>query len=157
MLSRIRQHPRFDRIDAAISDWMERWGHLFDRVAIGALFVWFGALKVLGYKSATSVIAETVYVGAPEVTVTILGLWEIAIGLCLIHRPLARVAVALIAIRLPGTALALLVRRDVCWTDDWLVPTIQGQYLVKDMILFSAAMIIGGAVREEKRRPGVRH
>ncbi len=154
MLRRIREHPRFDRIDTAIADWMERWGHLFDRVAIGALFIWFGALKLFGYKSATSIIGETIYFGSPEVTVPLLGVWEIMIGVCLIHRPFARVAVALLVIRLPGTALALLLRRDVCWTEHAFVPTVQGAYLIKDLILFSAAMIIGGTVREEKRRAG---
>lgn len=152
-MSRLSErHPRLDQIDEQIVTWMHRVGHRVDRLAIGLVFVWFGLLKVLDFTSATSIIAKTVYLGSPEVTTRLLGLWEVAIGVCLIGPGLARVAVALLAIRLPGTLLALLLRADVCWTDSFLVPTIQGQYLIKDAILFAAAMIIGGTVRAPGRK-----
>ncbi len=128
---------------------MRRHGHYLDRWAIGALFMWFGMLKVFDYKSATSIIAETVYIGDPDTTAHLLGLWEAAIGFCLVVRPLARIAIALLAVRLPGTLLALALKSDVCWTDAALVPTIQGQYLIKDTILFTAAMVIGGGLRRD--------
>ncbi len=79
--------------------------------------MWFGMLKVFDYKSATSIIAETVYIGDPDTTAHLLGLWEAAIGFCLVVRPLARIAIALLAVRLPGTLLALALKSDVCWTD----------------------------------------
>ncbi|MDH4074992.1 MAG: DoxX family protein [Acidimicrobiia bacterium] len=145
------RRSRFDEIDARVVAWMHRIGHRLDRLAIGLVFVWFGLLKVLGFKSATSVIAETVYLGSPEVTVRLLGLWELAIGVCLIAPGLARIGVALLAIRLPGTLLALALKAELCWTDTFPVPTIQGQYLIKDAILFFAAMIIGGTLRTTAR------
>jgi hypothetical protein len=49
--------------------------------------MWFGMLKVFEYKSATSIIAETVYFGDPDTTARLLGLWEAAIGLCLVATP----------------------------------------------------------------------
>jgi len=140
---------RFELLDRRITAWMRRHGHYLDRWALGAYFVWFGVLKVLEYKSATSIIAETVYFGDPDTTARVLGLWEAAIGVCLIFHPLARVAIALLAIRLPGTLLALAIKSDVCWTDSSLVPTIQGQYLIKDAILLTAAMVIGGGLRRD--------
>ena len=157
MVERIFDKPQIDRFDRKISHFMHRRGHRLDRLAIATVFIWFGALKVAGFESATSVIAKTIYVGSPEVMVTILGAWELAIGLCLFWRPTVRIAVLLLAVRLPGTFLALVLRPDVCWTDTFLVPTIQGQYLIKDLILFSAAMIIGGTVRDENVPPGVKH
>lgn len=143
------RHPRLDRIDSRVVAWMHRVGHRVDRLAIGLLFIWFGSLKVLGFKSATSIIAETVYLGSPDLTARLLGGWEVAIGICLIAPGLARLGVALLAVRVPGTLMALLLKPEVCWTDTFLVPTIQGQYLIKDAILFAAAMIIGGTVRDE--------
>jgi len=147
-----RLHSRLDAIDARIADWMERWGHFLHRVSLGMLFAWFGLLKVFGYKSATSLIAQAVYLGPTEVTTAALGVWEAAIGACLIVRPLVRVALLLLAVRLPGTLLALALKADVCFDQAW-APTIVGQYLIKDALLFSAAMVIGGTVREEKQ-PG---
>lgn len=84
----------------------------------------------------------------------VLGLWEAAIGVCLVIDPLTRVAIALLMIRLPGTLVALIVKSDVCWTDTSFVPTIQGQYLIKDAMLFAAAMVIGGGLRPWSHRSG---
>lgn len=136
---------------------MYRRGHRLDRIAIGCVFIWFGALKVIGFESATSIISKTIYFGSPESMTRLLGVWEVAIGICLVIRPYVRLAVALLAIRLPGTLLALVLRTDVCWSETFGVPTIQGQYLIKDLILFSAAMVIGGTVRPQPRHSDVRH
>lgn len=143
------RRDRLSRLDEGIADWMEMLGHPLHRWALGLFFIWVGLLKALGYKSATSIIADTIYFGSPEVTVPFLGVWEAMIGCCLIVRPLIRVALALLVIRLPGTLLALFAHPEVCFEVFPFVPTIQGQYLIKDAILFAAAMVIGGTVREE--------
>lgn len=147
---------RLERFDHRVTSWMHQHSHRLERRAIGALFAWFGLNKLLGFTSATSIIAETVYLGTPETTARMLGLWELAIGLCLVVQPLARVGLGLLAIRLPGTLLALVLKADTCW-DEPFVPTIQGQYLIKDVVLITAAMVIGGTLRAEHRVTGVRH
>ena len=143
--------------DRRVADWMERWGHRIHRLTLAMVFLWFGTLKVAGYKSATSLIAHTVYFATPEIVVPILGLWEVVIGICLVVHPLVRVALLLLAIRLPGTLLALFLRADICFVEFPWVPSLEGQYLVKDFLLFGAALVIGGTIRKERRMPGVRH
>lgn len=149
-----QRRERLEHLDRRIVGWMRRHGHYMERWALGLLFVWFGLLKVFQHKSATSIVAATVYVGDPETTTVVLGLWEAAIGVCLVIHPLTRVAIALLMIRLPGTLVALIVKSDVCWTDTSFVPTIQGQYLIKDAMLFAAAMVIGGGLRPWSHRLG---
>ena len=156
-MKRWLEHDKVEAFDRRMADWMERWGHRIHRLALALVFLWFGALKVAGRESATSLIAHTVFFASPEVLVPILGLWEIAIGICLVVMPLLRVGLFLLALRLPGTLLALFVRADVCFVELPWVPSLEGQYLVKDFLLFGAALVIGGTVREEKRKPGVRH
>ena len=129
---------------------MHRWGHLLHRGALGAYFLWLGLLKVFGHESATSLIARTVYLGSPDAMVAFLGVWEALIGVCLIVRPLIRVALLLLLIRLPGTLLALLLKAEVCFVSFPLVPSIEGQHLIKDAFLITAAIAIGGTVREER-------
>lgn len=143
--------------DARLADWMERWGHRVHRISLGVIFLWFGSLKVAGEASATSMIAHTVYFTTPEVAVPILGYWEAAIGVCLLFLPLVRIGLLLLALRLPGTLLALILRADVCFVDSPWIPSPEGQYLIKDFLLFGAAMVIGSTVREEKRRPELLH
>ena len=50
------------------------------------------------------------------------------------------------------TALALVLKADVCWVSVPWVPSPEGQYLIKDLILFTAAMVIGGTVRHDHGR-----
>lgn len=143
---------RLDRFDARITRWMARSGHPVERWLLGLLFVWFGVLKIAGQPSATSIIAKTVYIGSPELMVPALGVWEVTIGLCLIVRPLLRLAIALMLARLPGTLAALVLKYDECFAGSVLTPTIQGQYLLKDAALLGAALVIGSTVRSRARR-----
>jgi len=155
-LGAVFAHPRVDALDHTLATLMARYGHMLHRVSFGALFTWLGLLKQFGYKTGSSLLADTVYFGDPDVVVPLLGWWEVAIGLCPLVRPLNRLAILLLLVRLPGTLLALVLKFDVCFESGVLTPTIQGQYLIKDATLFFAAMVIGATVREEKR-PGHYH
>ena len=78
-----------------------------------------------------------------------LGSLELSIGLCLLVRPLARAAIVMLLMRLPGSVLALLVLPEVCWQEFPFAPTIAGQYIIKDITIFFAAIAIAGSVREK--------
>lgn len=136
-----------ERLDADVAHWMHRWGHFLHRIPLGVFFLWLGLLKVLGQPSATSLIAQAVYIGDPALTVPLLGIWEMMIGLGLLYKPMLRLGLLLLFIRLPGTMIALIVHWEICFDVAPFVPTVVGQYLIKDLILFGAAMVIGGTVR----------
>lgn len=145
----VRMRRRIREIDLWIVALFYRYGHWLHRVSLGVLFVWFGLLKPFGHKTTTTLLAHTVYWGKPEVMVPILGWWEVAIGLCLIYRPLVRIALLLLAVRVPGTILAFVLLPGVCFLSIPFIPTPEGQYLVKDLVIFFAAIAIGGSVHEE--------
>lgn len=138
---------RFDSIDRRISSLMHHVGHPLHRVTLGLFFIWLGLLKQFGYKTGSSLLAHTIYFGDPEIMVPVLGWWEVAIGVTLLIHATVRISILLMAIRLPGTLLALVVKHDVCFEHAPFVPTPEGQYLIKDLMLFGAAMVIGGTVR----------
>lgn len=142
------------RIDRRIEHLLYVFGHRTHGVTLGCVFIWFGALKVVGQETATSIIAKTVYLGSPEVTVPILGGWEIAIGVTLFFHRLHRVAFVLLAIRMPGTVLALVLKPEACFVVPPFIPTIAGQYIIKDLMLLSAAAVMGGYVRQKPHRLG---
>ncbi len=149
-------YPNLDRLDRHIAEWMERYGHMLHRVSMGGMFVWLGLLKQAGLKTTTSLLAHTIYWGPPDVIVPLLGWWEVAIGICLLVRPFIRMALLLLLVRLPGTLLALILLPEICFEHMPFAPTPEGQYLIKDMILFTAAIVVGGTVRIEKQ-PGIHH
>mgnify|MGYP000123087054 FL=1 len=137
------------QIDAALIRLFQRYGHRVHRLSLGVLYVWFGLLKPMGHKTTTSLLADTIYWGDPEVMVLVLGWWEVLIGLCLFVRPLIRVAVLLLALRLPGILLAFVLEPGVLFVDFPFAPTPEGQYLIKDLTLFIASLAIAGFLEEE--------
>lgn len=131
-----------------IAGWMSRYGIRMLRWSTGIVFVWFGALKTVGMSPAQDLVARTVYWFPPDVFIPVLGWWEVLIGAGLLVRPLARFAIALLIVQMPGTFMPLVLLPDVCFTSVPFGLTIEGQYIVKNLVLISAAMVVGGTVRE---------
>ncbi len=140
------------RFDDRVIALFSRYGHRLHRISLGTIFIWFGLLKPFGHKTTTSLLAHTVYWGNPESVVPVLGWWEVAIGITMLVRPLLRVSLLLLLVRLPGTLLAFILLPDICFRHIPFVPTPEGQYLIKDLILIFAAIAIVGSVRDEEPR-----
>ena len=140
------------RYDGLIISFMDRIGLTFLRFAIGVVFIWFGALKTIGELSpAYDLVAATVYWLTPEIIVPLLGLWEVAIGLAFLFTPLTRIAILLLFLQLPGTFLPLVLLPEVCFT---VIPwglTLEGQYIVKNLVIIGAALVIGSTVETRRR------
>lgn len=140
---------RIQNIDEALIRLFRRYGHRVHRISLGMLFVWFGLLKPLGHETTTSLLAHTIYWGNPEVMVLVLGWWEVVIGLCLIVRSFVRIAIFLLSLRLPGILLAFVLEPEILFVHFPFAPTPEGQYLIKDLTLFLAALAIAGFLEEE--------
>lgn len=144
-----------DALDARIAAWMARWGVRALRIAVGVVFVWFGALKLVpGLSPAEGLVGATVPFDAGWF-LPVLAVWEVLIGALLIVRPTARVALLLLALQMPGTFLPFVVLPELCFTTwplaspvDLFGLTLEGQYIVKNLVLVSAALVVGGTVRE---------
>lgn len=143
----IKNFVWLEKVDYRIADWMYRHGRFFLRISLGVIFVWFGLLKVYGLSPANQMIARMVYWFPPEVFIPILGWWEVAIGAGLLVRPLLRLALLLLFLQMPGTMLPLVLLPDVCFSQFPFGLTIEGQYIIKNLVLVSAAIVIGGTVR----------
>lgn len=141
---------RFERVDRAVAGWMADHGHFLLRLSLGVVFVWFGALKVIGVSPANELVERTVYWLPPSFFLPLLGWWEVAIGVCLIVKPLVRAALFLLFLQMPGTFLPLLILPHVCFIHIPFVPTMEGQYIIKNLVLISAGIVIGGTVRERE-------
>jgi len=127
---------------------MHRWGLLLLRFSLAVIFIWFGALKPFRISPADELIEKTVYWIDPNVFIPILGIWEVLIGVCLLFRPLIRVALFLLLLQMPGTFLPLVLLPETCFTHVPWAPTMEGQYIIKNLVLISAAIVVGSTVRE---------
>ncbi len=137
----------FDKLDRGIAGWMNKYGLFLLRISLALIFIWFGLLKPLGMSPAADLVKRTVFFFDADVFFPILGWWEVAIGVGLLFRPLIRISLFLLFLQMPGTMLPLILLPDVCFTAAPFGLTLEGQYIIKNLVLISAALVIGGTVR----------
>lgn len=140
----------FDELDQNVTNWMSRYGLLVLRVGLGIVFFWFGLLKFFpGLSPAEQLVRNTIYFIDPNIFIPILALWETAIGAGLIWGKYMRVTLLLLFLQMPGTALPLFILPDVVWTHFPYGLTLEGQYIVKNLVLIGAGLVLGATVREK--------
>ena len=140
----------YDELDIFITKFMSKWGITFLRYSLGAIYIWFGILKPFGLSPAQELVENTVYwFDNPKTFVPILGWWEVVIGLTMCIKPLIRVSIFLLFIQMPGTFLPLVLLPEVCFSNFPFGLTLEGQYIVKNLIIISAALVVGSTVRNK--------
>lgn len=146
---RISQLVRgFDATDAAITRWMADAGIPVLRVAVGFVYVWFGALKfVPGLSPAEDLVAATVTWLPASIFLPVLAVWEVAIGLGFLTGRALRLTILLLFLQMPGTLAPVVLLPDRVFTHFPYGLTLEGQYIVKNLVLIAAALVIGATVR----------
>lgn len=144
----------FDQLDRRLTRWMASYGLLIMRIGLGVVFLWFGALKLVpGLSPAEELVRNTVYIIDPNLFLPILAIWEMLIGLGLIFGKFMRLTLLLLFLQMPGTALPLIILPNVVWTIFPFGLTLEGQYIIKNMVLIGAGLVLGGTVRGGRLEP----
>ena len=117
------------------------------RIPLFIIFFWFGILKVLDVSPATELIIDTVFwmpfLSAKTWSIVI-GYWEMAIGICFLNKKTTLAAVILMFLQMTGTFLPLVILPDITFQNgNPFLPTLEGQYIIKNIIIITAALIIG--------------
>lgn len=138
----------FDKTDEAITGWMARYGLVVMRVGLGFIFLWFGALKYFpGLSPAEDLVRNTVYFVNPDLFIPVLATWEVLIGVGLIAGKWMRLTLLLLFLQMPGTALPIVLLPDVVWSSFPFGLSLEGQYIIKNLVLVSAGLVLGATVR----------
>ncbi len=152
------QLQSYQRIDRSIRRTLSRYGERLLRWSVAIVFIWFGLLKPLGYSEAAPLMTALVdrllwWAISPGLFIDVVGWWEVLIGVCLLFRRLMRAALFLLALQMVGTMSPLLVLPARCFQPGGIpwAPTLEGQYIVKNIVIISAAMVIGGNVQRHSR------
>jgi uncharacterized membrane protein YphA (DoxX/SURF4 family) len=145
---------RFLKIDKFIAKWMKRWSIPAIRISFRIIFIWFGILKPLGVSSADSLLKATVVwlpFGTPEFWLIVIGWWEVAIGVTFLFSKTTKIAIALLFLQMFGTFMPLFLLPEVTFQNgNILTPTLEGQYIIKNLMIISAALVLGGKFDSEK-------
>lgn len=148
LLRKLPYWQQIDRLDLRITDWMARYGLKLMRIALGIIFFWFGALKLFpGLSPAEDLVRNSVPLVNPDLFQPVLAVWEITIGLGLITGLFMRVTLLLLFLQMPGTLLPILTTPEAVFTVFPFGLTIEGQYIVKNLALITAAIVLGASVR----------
>ena len=140
-------------IDIRLTSWMARHGITLTRVALGVVFLWFGAIKfVPGWSPAADLAARTIEqitfgIVTPEIGLPLLAAWESLIGIGLLLGRFLRLTLLLLFVQMPGTMLPLILFPSETFTAFPHAPTMEGQYIIKNLVLIAAAIVVGATVR----------
>src|SRR6266545_2268357 len=146
-------HVGIDRADKWITAWMGRYGIAVLRTSVGIVFFWFGVLKFFpGLSPAEDLAARTISALSfglvpPVVSLPVLAAWECLIGLGLITGQFMRLALALMFLQMSGTITPLFFFPHETWAHFPYAATMEGQYIIKNLVLVSAGLVIYAAVR----------
>ncbi len=148
----------FHKADPIITGWMQRYGLLLLRISVGIVFLWFGFLKFFpGLSPAQGLAVRTIstitFDLLPDtIIINGLALWEVLIGLGLISGKFMRETLLLLFLQMPGTFLPVFLFPNEVFTHIPYAPTLEGQYIFKNIVLISAGIVLGGALNKGEQR-----
>ena len=148
-----------DRADTALTQWMADYGVRLLRISLGIVFLWFGLLKFFpGISPAGDLAAQTIHsltlgLIPPRIALLVLAILESLIGLGLILGLFLRATLLLLWVQMLGTVTPLFLFPDLAFTRIPYAPTLEGQYIIKNIVLISAGLVIGATVRGGRMTP----
>lgn len=152
-MSSQRLPESIERIDVRITSTLARVAVPTLRIALGVVFLWFGVLKFFPNLSpAETLVGRTIEqltfgLVRPDVSLPLLAAWESVIGIGLILGRGLRGILFLLALQMLGTFTPLLLFPQETFSTFPIAPTLEGQYIIKNIVLIGAAMVVGATVR----------
>jgi len=150
--------------EAVVHDWLARYSITVLRISMGAVLFGFGVMKYFpGVSPAEDMVLATTHllsfglvpaVIPGSVAVALTATLECTIGLLLITGWWLRLAIPLLVIQLAGILSPIVLLTGRIFAGAYHMPTLEGQYVLKNVILLAAAMMIATTVR--RRHHGTR-
>ena len=142
---------KFNRLDKKMVRFMSVHGIDYLRISLAIVFIWFGWLKVIGASPVFDLVANSVYWISPDFFVPFLGYWEILVGIGLLFRFQLRLTLLLFWLQMAGTFIVLIVQPDIAFqAGNPLLLTTEGEFVIKNLILITAGLVIGSTIQDKK-------
>ncbi len=135
---------------------IERKGIAVLRIAVGVIFFWFGFLKFFDdLSSAESIASKTISWLTfnqlqPEIAMPVLAVLECSIGIGILTKKYTEYVIPLLYFQMAGTLLPLIVFPDETWAVLPIVPTLEGQYILKNAVIIAAGIVLGAIAKGAK-------
>jgi uncharacterized membrane protein YphA (DoxX/SURF4 family) len=140
--------PSLDAIELQAARWLARHSVDLLRISLGLVFLGFGVLKFFpGVSPAEGLASETFAILTfglvpHAVAMILIAALETTIGLLLISGRGLRLALALLAVQMVGILSPIVLLPGEMFRTDPIAPTLAGQYVMKDIVLGAAALVV---------------
>lgn len=125
------------------------------RLALFLVYFWFGFLKVLGTSPANPLVSDLLEKTLPFLTfsqfIIAFGLFEMLIGFLFLLPGYERTAIFFLIPHLATTVAPLILLPSVTW-QSFLVPTMEGQYILKNVTIVALAFSLASHLRPFYKR-----
>ncbi len=117
----------------------------FARISLFVIFFYFGLLKVVGASPADplveALLEKTLFFIDPDSFFIFLGCIEMLIGILFLipNGKVTRIAFLIFIIQMSTTLLPLVMLPYITWASPF-VPTLEGQYIIKNLVLIALAV-----------------
>lgn len=139
------------------SNYLQKMCIPFARFALFTVFFWFGMLKIVGSSPANPIVANLLEKTLPFITfdqfIIAFGLFEILIGLLFLFKRLVWFATLLLIPHIITTILPLIILPNITW-QGFLTPTLEGQYIIKNILIIALALILISQPKKLELRNG---
>lgn len=136
-------HMTLHKIDFHLIQFFRKASIPFARFALFVVFFWFGILKVLEMSPASLLVQHLFEQTIPfmrfDTFLILFGLYEALIGVLFLVKGAERVVMALLALHMITTFGPLVFLPTETW-QAFLVPTLEGQYIIKNLVIVATAI-----------------
>ncbi|MGI5127817.1 hypothetical protein ACQEVB_13485 [Pseudonocardia sp. CA-107938] len=161
MAQKLTQAPLAERVESRFDQVRNVVGSLsfplVARISICVVYTWFGLVKLTGLSGATPLAEEltrrTIGIEYFGTAFTLLAVAECVIGVLFLIPGTVRIALGMMLGHLAIVCSPLLLVPDAAWIAP-LVPNLEGQYIIKNVLLLALALGIGNAIWPARRSAG---
>lgn len=138
------------RFDLKFISLLKRYQLLIARTAIFLVYFWFGIIKLLGLSPATplaeSLVSKTVGAQHFDTLFIVLAVFECVIGILFLFPKATRIVFPMLLAHLAIVSSPLVLLPGEIWVG-FLVPTLEGQYIIKNILVVALAVAIAANAR----------
>ena len=92
--------------------------------------------------------------GSPEIWLPVIGIREVIIGIFFFFKTKTLIAIILLILKMLGTFMPLIVLTEVTFqSNNIFLSTLEGQYIIKNLMIISADLVLGGAITRPEQHP----
>lgn len=134
---------KIDKLDLILIRYCKKIFLPLARLGLFIVFFWFGILKVIG-NSPASPMVKTLYEDMFPIIpfsmfIVLFGFLEALIGILFLIKGAERVVIPIMLFHMTTTILPLFLLPEITWTS-FMVPTLEGQYIIKNILIIACAI-----------------